>query len=164
MKIYFILIKFLWIEKEALEMCWLGFLMMMMSNASKPKLICMKKTLLCFGKLLTKGQPPPACCVTRRTHPSRTLVTQTARATFLWWSLRTIWVWPFSPCSAASGLWASLPSTFHRRYFQFYTHLSSLETTWQLRALLNNTSSVLNTGGITPRFTGLCCKSFKTKS
>lgn len=59
-----------------------------------------------------------------RTHPLMNSVIRTARATFHWWSLRTTLVWPFSPCSAASGLWASLPSTFHRRYT--HTHASAL--------------------------------------
>lgn len=43
-------------------------------------------------------------------------------------------------------------------------HLSSLETTWQHRELIHKTSSVWKAGGITSRFTGLCCKSFETKS
>lgn len=43
-------------------------------------------------------------------------------------------------------------------------HLSSLETTWQHHVLLNNTYGVWKAGGITSRFTGLCCKSFETKS
>lgn len=45
-----------------------------------------------------------------------------------------------------------------------HAHLSSLETTWQHRVLLNNTSGVWKAGGITSRFTGLCCKSSETKS
>lgn len=66
-------------KKRRPEKCFL----MMVSNASKTKLIFMKKKLPCIEKLLTKGQPLPACCVTLRTHPSRTIATQTARATFL---------------------------------------------------------------------------------
>lgn len=66
-----------------------------------------------------------ALCLNPRTHPSMILVIQTVRTTSLWWSLRTTWVWPFSPCSAASGPWASLPSIFHRRYTNTHKHTNT---------------------------------------